>query len=245
MIIPLRKTTRLGVRTMVLLLAIVLIANTTFETQEAYLAKPQLEPEIIVIRRIGLKPDEIPTLEKEFKRESREIDWSAIELHYPEPDYEGPGNYPTAEYVWAFLKKQGFSDTVAAGIVGNMMAEVGGQTLKLNHTLYSSGGGFYGLCQWSSRYYPGIQGADLDSQLNYLMEDIHRQFKTFGHIYKRGFTYEDFCNMTDEREAAYAFAVVYERCSSASHGIRKKNAEKALDYFMNEGASIAVAGPNL
>ena len=134
MIIPLRKTTRLGVRTMVLLLAIVLIANTTFETQEAYLAKPQLEPEIIVIRRIGLKPDEIPTLEKEFKRESREIDWSAIELHYPEPDYEGPGNYPTAEYVWAFLKKQGFSDTVAAGIMGNMMAEVGGQTLKLIHT---------------------------------------------------------------------------------------------------------------
>ena len=74
MIIPLRKTTRLGVRTMVLLLAIVLIASTPFETQEAYLARPQLEPEIIVIRRIGLKPDEIPTLEKEFERESREID---------------------------------------------------------------------------------------------------------------------------------------------------------------------------
>ena len=41
--------------------------------------------------------------------------------------------YPAATVIWITLKEEGFSDEVIAGIIGNLMAEVGGQTLNLNY----------------------------------------------------------------------------------------------------------------
>ena len=38
--------------------------------------------------------------------------------------------YPVATEIWMFLKNCGYNDYVAAGILGNMMAEVGGNTLR-------------------------------------------------------------------------------------------------------------------
>ena len=36
--------------------------------------------------------------------------------------------YPTASSIWLYLSDQGYSDEICAGILGNIMAEVGGHT---------------------------------------------------------------------------------------------------------------------
>ena len=139
--------------------------------------------------------------------------------------------YPAASVVWYYLTEtMGLNEHVAAGILGNMMAEVGGQTLDLQ--VDCSGRGYYGICQWSRKYMVyDITGSNLDTQLGYLNETIEDEFAVFGDLYTSGFTYQDFCNMQNAQDAAKAFAVVYERCGSGSHGVRKSNAVKAYEYY--------------
>lgn len=137
--------------------------------------------------------------------------------------------YPTAAKVWNYLKKQGLNDYVCAGIMGNLMAETGGQTLNINAYIYSNG--YYGICQWSL-YYCDVAGYTLDQQLEYLKNSMKREFNTFGFCYRSGFNYYSFTNMKNEREAALAFAKCYERCGSGSYYIRQQNATKAYKYFV-------------
>ena len=147
---------------------------------------------------------------------------------------EKSGEYPVATQVWRYMKEElGWNDYVCAGVMGNMMAEVGGQTLNLQPYLYGhSGANYYGLCQWSSRYYPSIQGADVDAQLDFLASTVKKELDTYGYLFKSGLDYEAFCNLTDAEDAAMAFAKAYERCGSGSYGVRQRNAIKAYNYFV-------------
>ena len=148
---------------------------------------------------------------------------------------EKAGEYPVATQVWRYMKEElGWNDYVCAGVMGNMMAEVGGQTLNLQPSLYGhSGGGFYGICQWSGRYYPSIQGASLDVQLDFLRDTVQKELNTYGYLFRSGMGYEEFCALTDAEDAALAFAKAYERCGSGSYGVRQSNALKAYNYFVN------------
>lgn len=148
---------------------------------------------------------------------------------------EKAGEYPVATQVWRYMKDElGWNDYVCAGVMGNMMAEVGGQTLNLQPFLYGhSGGGYYGICQWSGRYYPGIQGASLEAQLDFLRDTVKKELDTYGYVFRSGMDYESFCALTDAEDAALAFAKAYERCGSGSYGIRQSNALKAYNYFVN------------
>lgn len=139
--------------------------------------------------------------------------------------------YPAASTVWHYLTEtMELNEHVAAGILGNMMAEVGGQTLDLQ--VDCSGRGYYGICQWSRKYMVyDITGSNLDTQLEYLNKTIEDEFAVFGDLYTSGFTYQDFCNMQNAQDAAKAFAVVYERCGSGSYSVRKSNAVKAYEYY--------------
>ena len=140
--------------------------------------------------------------------------------------------YYYATETWLYLKQHGYSDAVAAGIIGNMMIETSGGSLALNPTIYSSGKGFYGLCQWSLYYRPKVAGMSFEKQLDYLHNDMPSEFATFGSVcYKRGFTFEDFLALEDPATVADAFAKIYERCGSGSYGLRKKAAVKAYEYF--------------
>lgn len=132
--------------------------------------------------------------------------------------------YPIATTVWLYLKEQGYNDYVAAGIIGNMMTECGGQTLALNPN--ASSGSYYGICQWGSGF--SNRYTDLDGQLQLLMDTIENEFNWYGNM-----NYESFLSLTNERDAALAFAKSYERCTSASYTQRQNNAERALAYFAN------------
>ena len=60
--------------------------------------------------------------------------------------------YPDAAFIWNYLKSEKYNDHIIAGILGNLMAECGGQTLKLNTNLNT--GVYYGVVQWSIKYNP-------------------------------------------------------------------------------------------
>ena len=139
--------------------------------------------------------------------------------------------YYYATNVWKFLRQRNFSQAAACGIIGNMMVETSGGTLALKPYIYSSSGNYYGLCQWSKKYYSGAFELPFEYQLDYLLGTISWEFKTFGWLYKEGFTLEDFLNLEDPAEAALVFAKVYERCGPASYGLRQKAAEVAYEYF--------------
>ena len=138
--------------------------------------------------------------------------------------------YPEATQIWRYMKALGWSDYVCAGVMGNLMTEVGGQTLNIRYSLSSNG--YYGMCQWN-RAYSKVWGVGLEGQCDFLRDTIKYEFDTYGFKYQKGFNFDSFLNMTDAQQAALAFAKAYERCGSASYGVRQSNALKAYEYFVN------------
>lgn len=166
--------------------------------------------------------EDAKTCYEKYQEKYKELQWAKRE-----------SEYPIASEVWLYLKSKGYSDHVCAGIIGNMMAETGGNTLNLKDYLYDSSGKFYGICQWSTYYYPGVKGAKLYDQCVFLTDTIKYEIDTFGFKYKKDFDYNTFIEMTDVKEIALAFAKAYERCAPEHYSVRKTNAEKAYKYFVN------------
>jgi hypothetical protein len=139
--------------------------------------------------------------------------------------------YYYAAKVWEYLMQRGYGEVVTSAIIGNMMIETSGGSLKLEPTIYSPSGNFYGLCQWSQKYYPETKDLPFEHQLDYLVGSMPWEFNTFGWIYKDNFKYDDFLKVADVEEAALAFAMSYERCGSVSYQMRQQAAIKAYNYF--------------
>lgn len=139
---------------------------------------------------------------------------------------QASGKYSQATQVWNGLKALGLNDYVCAGIMGNIMAEVGGQTLDISRwSQYSStSSGYYGICQWAGGRKQRLLndfGTTLEAQIKFLGVELFE-------VIPKG---NSFYNMQDEKEAALYFAKYYERCGSGSYGVRQTNATKALQYF--------------
>ncbi len=136
--------------------------------------------------------------------------------------------YTVAGQVYEYLNGQGMSDVAIAGILGNMMAECGGQTLDLDWDIYGSGGGgYYGLCQWSLNYNPDVDGRDVTGQLDYLMSNIRINMDYFDG------DYNEFCAITEAETAAKYFCNYYERGAGTS--TRARNAVTALAWIQKDG----------
>lgn len=161
------------------------------------------------------KEEEARRLEAEriAKQQAEEARWAQKQTQYP-----------VATTVWRQMKSYGWNDAVCAGIMGNMMAEVGGQTLNLKYT--ANNGSYYGLCQWNKAY-KQVWGADLITQCEFLRSTIAYELNTYG----KSYNYNSFLNLTDCQTAALVFARSYERCGSGSYGVRQSNAVKAYNYF--------------
>lgn len=140
--------------------------------------------------------------------------------------------YPAATQIWRYMKNLGWNDYVCAGIMGNLMAEVGGGTLDIRYALCSYDGGYYGMCQWS-RGYSAVWGTGLETQCDFLRDTIQYELDTYGGNYQYGFNFNSFLNLQDAQQAALAFAKAYERCASWTYGVRQSNAIVAYNYFTN------------
>lgn len=140
--------------------------------------------------------------------------------------------YPEATQVWKYLKDEiGLSDICCAGIMGNLMCETGDQNLNIHPYTYDSSGAYYGICQWSARFYSEIHGADLQTQLEFLKNTIENEIDTFGYAYGGNFYYDDFKELTTPEAAAEAFARCYERCAPSTIYYRQMCAVEAYEYF--------------
>ena len=153
---------------------------------------------------------------------------------YPSSESTGTVSGDAATQVWTYLKSYGYSDSVAAGIIGNMMRECGGDTLNLDWDIvgHYNGDEYYGLCQWCLLYTPsGFKGSSIKTQCDYLHQTIKSAFASYGGNYN-GITYSEFLN-ADTRKAAIAFERVYERCGDyANEDTRRaNNAEVAYKKF--------------
>lgn len=151
-----------------------------------------------------------------------------------ESNSSSAGSGDVASQVWTRLKSYGYSDSVSAGIIGNMMRECGGDTLDLDWDIvgHYNGDEFYGLCQWCLRYTPpGFKGSTVIAQCDYLKQTIQLAFANYGGNYG-GITYIEFLQ-SDTRTAAIAFERVYERCGDYANedNRRANNAERAYNYF--------------
>jgi hypothetical protein len=129
-----------------------------------------------------------------------------------------------ADYIWNYMKSNtSWNDAVCAGIMGNIMREVGGDTLSgIRPTLYSSSGYYYGICQWNRGSFGHLHGSSLDYQLNYLCNTWVNS--------------SDFAGIENTEEgakrAAYIFADRYERCGEAPYNRRQSNAVIAYNYYV-------------
>ena len=132
-------------------------------------------------------------------------------------------NLTLQNYIWQYLTTEmDLSDEAAAGIFGNMMVECGGYSFNLQPYIYSSGGYYYGLCQWgTSNHHRSINGGRLEEQLDYLASTIRGEMGEYG--------YSSFEGATDPESAAYYFARFYERCADP-HG-RGGCAREAYEQF--------------
>ena len=144
------------------------------------------------------------------------------------------GEYVYATEIWNYLRYEiGLNKWCAAGILGNMMTECGGQTLNIQPYITNSSG-HYGICQWNLRYFPEVRGKSLHGQLEFLNSTIRWIMNDFGDRYYDGFNYNKFIEITDERIAAQAFAYAYEGSPKPCSQRRLDHATTALNYFEGE-----------
>lgn len=200
----------------VLLILIGRASNNTDNTE------PLIETKVVEVEQEPLKDESRPCPEAE-ELEPENAYLAKIQKWEEE--------YYYATNVWKYLRQRNFSQEVACGIIGNMMVETSGGTLDLKPSVYSPSGNYYGLCQWSQKYYPETKDLSFECQLDYLVNSMPWEFNTFGWLYKDVFDYEDFLTVDDPAKAALAFAKSYERCGPASYELRQEAALKAYEYF--------------
>lgn len=168
---------------------------------------------------------ETPRVIEETPQPRLSITLAAEEPPLPQVEEE---EYEAAKFIWNYLKDLEYSDIICAGILGNIMVEVGGNTLDLEP--FARDDDYYGMCQWKGEYYPDVSGATLEEQCDYLRDTIEYEIRVFSRYY----SYEAFLAIENVREAALVFANSYERCSKKTYELRQDCAEVAYEYFVGE-----------
>ena len=149
------------------------------------------------------------------------------------------GEYPEAQLIWDTMISWGWTAETCAGIIGNMMAEIGGGTLNLSNW-NSNGGCGYGLIQWTSnrrsilksRYgsYPTIE-----QQLIFMRDELFGINNTRQQVSSSVLNKIMNTNGNESPESiAFCFASNYERCASRYRAKRQGYARIAYEYFMNK-----------
>ena len=141
--------------------------------------------------------------------------------------------YPQALQVWNAMKAKGWTDEVCAGIMGNMMAECGGDgvsKLALNPYAIGDGETSYGLCQWHAGRKDELlnnYGSDIEAQINFLEYELDKYFPAMLVKWQSLDSYE---------LIAYEFCVYFERPSNAENkGLERQELAKiAFEYFVGK-----------
>jgi hypothetical protein len=173
------------------------------------------------------KDKQIQKLEEEkIELEKKTKATTTVKTVVSNTSFKADGNYSQATQVWNALRALGLNEYVCAGILGNIMSEVGGHTLDISRWSYyaSTNTTYYGICQWAGSRKQRLLnnfGTTLEAQIRFLSVELFE-------VIPKG---NSFYNMQDEKQAALYFAKYYERCSSKYYNVRQADATKALAYF--------------
>lgn len=149
------------------------------------------------------------------------------------------GKYPEAQLIWDTMRSWGWSPETCAGIIGNMMAEVGGGTLNLSNW-DSNGGCGYGLIQWTGSRRTAIKNRygsrpTIQQQLTFMKDELFGTNNTRQQVGSSSLAVIMNSNGNQTPESvAYCFASYYERCGSAYRAQRRGYARTAYNYFMSK-----------
>ena len=141
--------------------------------------------------------------------------------------------YPIATIAWIYMTEElGWSDTVAAGIIGNMMAECGGHTLDLDWDINGSSG--YGLIQWIGSRRVSIkekygETPTVVEQIEFVKDELYGTNGVTRQVTDSQL--KAIMDANTPEECAFAFACYYERCSVNYREFRRGLARTAYNYF--------------
>lgn len=162
--------------------------------------------------------------------QEKQVEWE--EIHKWEVR---ASEYPVATQVWLYMKEEfGWSDTVCAGIMGNMMAECGGcWTSDLDWDVSSSSG--YGMIQWlggRKQQLFNIYGSSpsIEDQLNFMKDELYGTNGVTKQVADSQL--DQIMNADSPEDCAYAFACYFERCGEGNRWVRRDYARRAYDYFV-------------
>lgn len=164
--------------------------------------------------------------------ENEQLKWKARKKEYPE-----------ATHIWLYMRNEfNWSPETCAGIIGNMMAEVGGGTLDLSDWDLDESCG-YGLIQWidgrrkilNQRY---GKRPTIEEQLKYMYDEMFGYNNTEKQIYNLKYknALSIIINKSGEEtpeHIAFVFATEFERCANQHREMRKGYARIAYEYFMD------------
>lgn len=144
----------------------------------------------------------------------------------------------TAAQIWNFFKSKGFSDSIVAGIMGNLKLESG-----LNPNAINKSSGATGIAQWlggrksALSSYAGSMGTsmyDLNTQLNFLWKELNS-------TEKRTMSYLSANQNASAAQVAAMFDKLFERSEGTHIPQRQAYANQFLSQFSGTGVSVSAS----
>jgi hypothetical protein len=221
-----------------LMLAIVLLCWNLFLLQnENTMLKNELDTTttdcILLVETNASISEELETVKSELEEVKNELEEVKKENLQWSSKYN---KYPAATIAWIYMTEElGWSDVVAAGIIGNMMSECGGQTLTLDWD--SNSGSGYGLIQWIGNRRASIkekygETPTIVEQIEFVKDELYGTNGVKQQVTDR--QRELILNANSPEQCAAEFARWFERPASTNYSVRKSNATKAYAYFCEE-----------
>ena len=144
--------------------------------------------------------------------------------------------YPAAAEAWLIMSEEfGWSDTVCAGIIGNLMAECGGcWTQDLDWQINTKHG--MGMVQWIGGRRSQLvalygENPTVREQMLFMKDELYGSNGVTKQVTESQLN--EIMNASSPEECAYAFASYYERCASQHRSPRRGYARTAYEYFVD------------
>ncbi|MCP1159457.1 phage tail tip lysozyme [Bacillus infantis] len=144
----------------------------------------------------------------------------------------------SAATIWNFFKSKGFSDSIVAGIMGNLKLESG-----LNPNAINKSSGATGIAQWlggrktnlsNFAKQSGTSMYDLNTQLNFLWKELNGSER-------RTMSYLQGAGNKSAAEVARMFDVLFERSEGTHIPQRQAYANQYLSQFAGKSGSVPVS----
>ena len=162
--------------------------------------------------------------------QEKQIEWE--EIHKWE---ERAAEYPAAAEAWLYMKNEfGWSNTICAGIIGNLMAECGGcWTQDLDWKINTSHG--VGMVQWIGGRRTQLidlygENPSITQQLDFVRAELYGLDGVTKQVTDSQL--DKIMNAETPEDCAYYFACYYERCAEQHRYPRKGYARTAYEYFV-------------